>query len=281
MDARPPSPQDSAVPDDHAAAHPGAHPTAPEPPLDLALWTLRPDADGQPDLGALRGHLSENEWARVSSFRDPDHAWSSAATRALLRVMLSRFHGADPLAWHFVTEPGGRPHVDMTRTPHALSPETRPRFSLSHTRGLAACAVSLGPWPEGADLGVDAEWTARSLPAGRLARRFFHADEASALEAVPRGPRRESLFFTLWTRKEAVLKALGLGIANNLGLYSCVGEPAHLAGSAALVGDPDCWQLGSEDATPVHRLSWAVRLPGHRRAGRVRLTRRDAVGWAL
>ncbi|WP_299438323.1 4'-phosphopantetheinyl transferase superfamily protein [uncultured Rhodospira sp.] len=237
-------------------------PGEPAHALDLALWTLQPDAAGQPDLDAMRPHLSVNEWTRVTSFRDPRHAWSSAAARLLLRTMLSRFHGADPLAWHFVTEPGGRPHVDMTRPPYPLTAETRPRFSLSHTVGLAACAVSLGPWPPGADLGVDAEWTGRpSVPAVPLARRFFHPDEAAALELVPRGPERQQLFMTLWTRKEAVLKALGLGIANHLSLYACLGDPARVDGPADLIGDSARWHLASEDASPSHRLSWAVRGP--------------------
>jgi len=255
-------------------------PAEPAHALDVALWTLQPDAAGQPDLDAMRPHLSVNEWARVTSFRDPRHAWSSAAARVLLRTMLSRFHGADPLAWHFITEPGGRPHVDMTRPPYPLTAETRPRFSVSHTVGLAACAVSLGPWPPGADLGVDAEWTGRpSVPAARLAHRFFHPDEAEALESVPRGPDRQRLFMTLWTRKEAVLKALGLGIANHLSLCSCLGDPGRVDGPADLIGDSARWHLASEDASPWHLLSWAVRGPevtgdSERIRARVRVRRR-------
>ncbi|MQX38405.1 4'-phosphopantetheinyl transferase family protein [Roseospira navarrensis] len=238
------------------------------PMLSAMLWTMTPPpggADGAPpDAALLRPHISENEWARVATFRDPFHAWSSAATRALLRAMLSRYHGADPMAWHFLTEPGGRPHVDMTRLPHAVTAETRPRFSLSHTHGLAACMVSLGPWPDGAELGVDAEWRHRpALSAGRLARRFFHPDEFAAVSARPQGPARHDLFLTLWTRKEAVLKALGLGIANHLACYACTGEPARVTGDPAMIGAGRDWHLESGDPTPDHRLSWAIRLdPG-------------------
>ncbi|MBB4266717.1 4'-phosphopantetheinyl transferase family protein [Roseospira visakhapatnamensis] len=244
-----------------AGAGPGPEPESTPAPLTAALWTLRPEHGGGPALETLRAHLSPNEWFRVSSFRDPAHAWSSAATRALLRLMLARYHGGEPLDWHFRTEPGGRPHVDMTRPPFPLTEATRPRFSLSHTRGLAACLVSVGDWPPGAELGVDAEWTVRTVPALRLAERFFHPDEARALAALPRGPARQTLFMTLWTRKEAVLKALGLGIANHLGDIACLGDPARIAGPAAMIGAPEAWRLGSEDATPDHRLSWAAHTP--------------------
>lgn len=233
-------------------------------PLASVLWTIRPDLDGAPTLDTLRPHLSPNEWARVSTFRDPAHAWSSAAARAVLRVMLARIHGGRPLDWHFRTEPGGRPHVDMARPPFPLTEATRPRFSLSHTRGLAACLVSLGDWPPGAELGVDAEWTGRTVPALRLAERFFHPDEAQALAARPDEPARQDLFMTLWTRKEAVLKALGLGIANHLSEYACLGEPATVTGPVAMVGADTAWRVGSEDATADHRLSWAARCPAPR-----------------
>jgi|GEM_PF-1050316 len=230
-------------------------------PLPSALWTLRPGLGGRPGLEALRPHLSDNEWARVTSFRDQDHAWSSAAARALLRAMLARFHGGGPLDWHFRTEPGGRPHVDMTRPPFPLSEPMRPRFSISHTRGLAACLVSVGHWPVGAELGVDAEWTARSVPARRLAARFFHPKEASVLAAVPCRHERQDLFMTLWTRKEAMLKALGLGIANNLNAFACLGEPPRAEGPADMLGPADAWTVGSETVTTEHRLSWAARGP--------------------
>jgi 4'-phosphopantetheinyl transferase len=247
--------------------------------LDVALWTLEPDSRGQPDIDSMRPRLSVNEWTRITSFRDPHHAWSSAAARLLLRSMLSRYHGADPLAWHFVTEPGGRPHVDLTRLPFPLDPQTRPRFSLSHTHGLAACAVSLGPWPAGAELGVDIEWTERAtLPAARLARRFFHPDEADALESLPEGRERHRLFLTLWTRKEAVLKALGLGISNHLALYSCLGEPPRVKGPPDVIGHAAQWHMGSQNATPTHRLSWAVCAPWRAPRPPVRLLRRHHTG---
>ena len=275
MDAKAPS-----MADDEPDTDPAVSQTTET--LDVALWTMEPDPRVGFDPAPLRSHLSANEWDRISAFKTPAHAWSSAAARALLRAMLTRFHGADPLAWHFLTEPGGRPHVDLDRAPFPTTAETRPRFSLSHTRGLAACLVSLGPWPAVADLGVDAEWTARpTFPAGRLAARFFHADESAALQSVPRGPERESLFLTLWTRKEAVLKALGLGIANHLALYACAGEPPRVSGDAAMVGPSVDWTLGTEDATPAHRLSWAVRAPTQGAAPPcVRLHRQHLTGWA-
>jgi 4'-phosphopantetheinyl transferase len=45
----------------------------------------------------------------------------------------------------------------------------------------------------------------------RLAQRFFSKAETAAVCATP-GPRKTAAFLTCWTRKEAYLKAVGVGL---------------------------------------------------------------------
>jgi 4'-phosphopantetheinyl transferase len=92
----------------------------------------------------------------------------------------------------------GAPHDDLA-------------FSWSHSGDRALLAVARGIH----QLGVDIE---RSRPRPRLlelARRFYAAEEADALEALP-DIRRLEAFLTLWTAKEAVLKAHGGGLSYGL-----------------------------------------------------------------
>ena len=79
-------------------------------------------------------------------------------------------------------------------------------FSVSHSGGLGLIAMA------GADrrIGVDVERSRRQLDFRALAERFFHPDEVAAI-----GSRRDA-FFRCWTRKEAVVKALGLGLQHPL-----------------------------------------------------------------
>ncbi len=60
-------------------------------------------------------------------------------------------------------------------------------------------------------VGVDLEYAERRVSLPEVARRFFAPAEARALEGVPVG-RRQRAFLDVWTRKEAVLKALGAGL---------------------------------------------------------------------
>jgi 4'-phosphopantetheinyl transferase len=61
-------------------------------------------------------------------------------------------------------------------------------------------------------VGVDVEYVGLNVPILQLARRFFSAKEAGAI-ASQEGHEQRRLFFDIWVRKEACLKALGLGLS--------------------------------------------------------------------
>ena len=77
-------------------------------------------------------------------------------------------------------------------------------FNLSHAGAYAVAVLA-----RGAAIGVDLESTARKADSERLGRRVFSESE----QAWVRAGGREA-FFALWSRKEALLKALGCGWAD-------------------------------------------------------------------
>ena len=121
-----------------------------------------------------------------------------------LRSILAAYLDSDPLAARFVVAPGGKPRLDPAWTASPLS------FNLSHSRGRALVAVSLGR-----EVGVDVERLRRDLPIERLAARFFAPREIAALRSTPETVR-PAAFFACWTRKEAYMKARGDGISRPL-----------------------------------------------------------------
>jgi 4'-phosphopantetheinyl transferase len=99
------------------------------------------------------------------------------------------------------------------------------RFNLSHSNNLALLAVT-----RCSDIGVDVECcTAHpsALPIDQLS-----APEQAFLRALPAEQVREA-FFTIWTRKEALLKALGLGLHGDLSSFSALPGIGHAALHAA------------------------------------------------
>ncbi len=84
------------------------------------------------------------------------------------------------------------------------------RFNWSHSGNVALVALA-----RDLEVGVDIEQARADLRAVELARRFFAPAEAAALAACAEG-EREDVFLQLWCAKEAVLKALGRGLAFGL-----------------------------------------------------------------
>lgn len=139
------------------------------------------------------------------------------------------------------------------------------RLSISHSGGMAGCAVS-----SGSAIGLDIEPLTRRPDWHKLVRRWFGPREQAWLLA---GNDPEA-FLKVWTLKEAWLKATGRGIANNL-------QTLEVAADFRLAGDRDQepWQasLGRSGNHLVALVYQGPRPPqGHCIAGRVDITDPDA-----
>jgi 4'-phosphopantetheinyl transferase len=118
-------------------------------------------------------------------------------------------------------------------------PGTALGFNLSHSGAAAVVALAAD-----LELGVDLEKPGRPRAHVELARRYFCPAEADAVAQAGEA-QREALFLHLWTAKEAVLKALGRGIAFGLQRleFDAQSRPARLLAIAAEAGTAADWQL--------------------------------------
>lgn len=210
------------------------------------------------ELGSLKS-------AAVALNDEDIHVWHvayqpSSGRQPLLQVLAAYLDRA-PSAIVLSSEEHGRPTL-VTSGDQPLD------FNWSHSGGDALIAIARHVRP-----GVDVE---RLRPRPRLleiARRYFDPSEFALLERLPEHERL-SVFLSLWTAKEAVLKALGRGLAfglDRVGLnLAGDGAPAlrHLAGS-----DVDSWQLQalSFDAELRAALAWQGE-PRRVRTGMLTLT---------
>ncbi len=219
----------------------------------MAILPAAPDA---PDAAQLRRWLDPVEIARMDRFRFARDQWSYGAAHALLRGMLARYHGAPPADWRFRAEESGRPVIDTAAGPGGAHP---PRFSISHTHGLAACALTLPVAADsGLEVGVDAEATNRTPSALELAERFFHPAEAADLGRLAAADQAAG-FLTLWTLKEAVVKAVGVGITGGLERFRLRTAPPVVEHAEPPLPPPGRWHLGAWDtADGAHALALAL-----------------------
>jgi 4'-phosphopantetheinyl transferase len=163
---------------------------------EVTIYVLDPtDADDADEERSL-ALLDEVECARYSRFRFARHRRSFALSHGLVRCALSRHLDGPPRSWRFEIGEYGRPFLLGS----ALA------FSLSHTDGLAAVAISE------ANVGVDVERIVTRGNTLDLAREYFAASEAQDVESRD-GADKADRFFAYWTLKESYIKARSMGLA--------------------------------------------------------------------
>ncbi len=182
--------------------------------------------------------LSPDERARADRFVFDRDRIQFAETRAALRRLLAGLLGRDPAAIAFAEGPHGKPRL--------AGPEgERLRFNVSHTGALALLAVALAR-----EVGVDVERHRAETDVDELAAVVCEGGELAAFRALPAGARRAA-FYALWAGKEAVLKALGSGLAVSPRRLTLPPPPwvaPCLARIAGIPGDGAVFQVRPLDA---------------------------------
>jgi 4'-phosphopantetheinyl transferase len=220
---------------------------------DVHVWYCSyEDVRDEALLARYDALMNEEERARHRRFYFERDRHMFLVTRALVRTVLSEYADCAPEDWTFALNPWGRPHIS--------GPVAGPFFNLSNTHGLVACAVSRSQ-----RIGVDVENTTRNTEPLAIADRFFSEAEVAALKALPDDQHR-TRFFSLWTLKEAYIKARGMGLAIPLGQFSYDLDEAPISISFGdeITDDPTCWKFALMRASVDHFLSVAVDRPNAR-----------------
>jgi 4'-phosphopantetheinyl transferase len=191
--------------------------TAPRPG-EARIWA----ADLEPGAAAIDRFvplLSADERERAERFHFRRDAMRWIAARAVLREILGGCLGADPRALAFTYGDKGKPALAAPAGPLDL------QFSLAHSAHVGLYAVTVG-----CPVGVDVERLRPLSDMDRVAERTFSRQECAALSGLSVALRPAG-FFNCWTRKEAYIKAVGLGLSYPLERFSvslAPGVPARL-----------------------------------------------------
>lgn len=169
------------------------------PPLSAGTVQLVPFglAAAPAGLPVMLAMLDEEERARADRFRFERDRTAFTVAHAAVRHLLGQHRGCSPAALDLVHVEGEKPVFRDGAGPH---------FSLSHSAGTGLIGIAAAP------LGVDVEAVRLLTDRDAIARRYFARQEADAILALPEAARHEA-FFACWTRKEAYIKARGLGLS--------------------------------------------------------------------
>jgi len=208
-------------------------------------------------LGVLHGLLSDKEREKAARFHREADRQSSIAARGALRILLSGYTGIPAAEIGFEYSGNGKPHLEPCGAgfqpaqgrqgcpPHEIA------FNVSHS----ADWVVLG-FGRNRNIGVDIEKIKREMDVKSIATRYFAPEESARIENAE---DRCSIFFQLWARKEAYVKACGSTLFQELGnnvekkdgwfFQNLEVDPGY---AAAVVSDKkptrvDCWRYGLLD----------------------------------
>jgi 4'-phosphopantetheinyl transferase len=145
--------------------------------------------------------LDKEERERYYRFKFSRNRLEYLLAHALLRSCLSYYGNLDPEDWVFSKNPYGKPEVDTKHHSSGL------RFSISHTEGLVACAIT-----PCSDIGVDAEIITPKRNLRSVAKSICAPPELLELDRLSAEAWYQR-FYDIWTLKEAYVKALGLGLS--------------------------------------------------------------------
>lgn len=167
---------------------------------DVHGWLVELDEVSGEFYRRHREVLSADEVARADRFHFDHHRRRFVVARGALRYLLSRFLGVAPEEICFGYGPAGKPFVKVPATDCAVY------FNVTHADNLAVIGIT-----RAGEIGIDLECI-RELPEWeQVARATFTSEHVEALRACDEAHRPE-LFFRTWTREEARVKALGVGL---------------------------------------------------------------------
>ncbi len=164
--------------------------------LNREIHVWRFDLDGSPAL-VLHECIDESERVRALRFAFAHDRNRFLRARYVMRKLLGQYLRVQPEKLHIETSRYGKPFLPDR---HGLS------FNLSHAGNCGMLAICTG-----FQIGVDIEEQRAPTDIRELVNSVFSKDEAHAVSTVA-DDELGIPFFTCWTRKEAYLKALGVGL---------------------------------------------------------------------
>ena len=189
----------------------------------------------------LNDSFSDEECDRAQCFHFVKDRRRFVVRRMALRDLLGKYLGVRAKALRLLHTPHGKPVIEGQAGSAGI------RFSCSHSADWALIAIT-----RGLELGVDLEQHRPMSDLADLVNASFSDHEITEWMSIPEAFKIRC-FFDGWSRKEAFVKAIGLGLSFSLKNFSVSlarNQPAKLLN---VENDPEAvnhWKIQSLDVLP-------------------------------
>lgn len=165
---------------------------------EIHIWRIELDRE-ENAIKRFEPLLSRDERLRSEQILFNHERRRYVITHGALRAILAGYIGKHPETLRFGRGRFGKPFL--------ADPPGSVAFNLSHSEGLSLIAVTAGQ-----SVGIDVEKVRQLKSLKLILNRYFTVEERRYIDSTPE-PNKTQAFFTLWTRREAAAKALGLNLA--------------------------------------------------------------------
>jgi len=210
------------------------------PPEDLSLprneihiWCASLDVPSSTARSLLK-LLSPDEVDRADSFYFEPERSRFIIRRGCLRMILSRYLGVLPEGLCYLYNSFGKPSLNTKTAQNGIY------FNVSHSNELALFAFSMQK-----EIGVDIEYIRSDIEIDQIAQTLFSSPEKHSLDSLTDRDKLEG-FYNCWTRKEAFIKAIGMGLSIPLDQFDVSlvpGEAPFLLALRSELTDIEKWTI--------------------------------------
>lgn len=166
--------------------------------MEIHVWAC--SLDQSPNCVSLLSKLlTIDELDRASRFNFTRHRNNFIVSRGVLRIILAEYLKICPIEVCLSYGKYGKPELDNKGTLNLF-------FNLSHSESLVMYAITLNQ-----KIGIDLEAIREIQEIDQIVDQFFSIYEKAEIQKLPPG-KQINAFYSIWTRKEAYIKALGKSI---------------------------------------------------------------------
>ncbi len=162
----------------------------------LHIWKINLPAD-ENLIAILKKNLSSDEVERSNQFYFQEDKVRYITSRGILRKLLGRYLNAHPNEISFDYNVYGKPYLEPSKNLH---------FNVSHSKDYILIAF------HNAHVGIDIEYCKLDLDFSSIAKEILTDYEYKKFSSLP-CEDQANVFYCCWARKEAVLKAIGIGLS--------------------------------------------------------------------
>lgn len=156
------------------------------------------------EIISLQDNLIPQEVKIAGKYKLEEDSSRYIIARSYLRKILGDYLSLDPIDVKISLNKFGKPTL-LTENFESI------KFNLSHSGDLIVYAFNISD-----EVGIDIEMMNNYIDHPQIADNYFSSDEISYLNSSKDRFEITDRFFRIWTRKEALLKAIGTGLLPDL-----------------------------------------------------------------